>query len=499
MDLAQNGPSSAHLSPSPTKQRASTMPLSEPGPTDRPDFDRIDSSSDPGHRFSTFTAASSTSESEPHPGLHPRGTEVGLRDDAARLSYGENASGAPSGSTHSYVSFDTESGPEDTPQDEQFSHGLQRLATESDSDEGPYDISEENVPYSSETNQDETIRQSLKPLPRAPLADIVNPEEDHPASLATDAAASAALAALLAGTQEEAPLPDLPGTFPSSDDTQEPGSHNDEQFQPKDLGTPRRVSIDTSATPKVAASMPPENDAKFALAQKDSADSALAVVSPIKAEDAVAVLPDAAAISAHIEPSALTKSESVRVPRSIRLSASRPSPTVRPVTPSDQDVRTPRQSISQATPRQSTSQTTRPLVAGKLPDAPKAAETSATAPNTGPRRSIADDKRPSAVGATNATRALASPVAPSKALPVATPTAAKDSEKAVSSTPSSKPVEPNAERNGISTQDRAVDNPTRPPLPTNVSQMDTQYVNMLLALDGIPVSALVVLSCTDSN
>src|SRR5258705_9316689 len=57
----------------------------------------------------------------------------------------------------------------------------------------------------------------------------------------------------------------------------------------------------------------------------------------------------------------------------------------------------------------------------------------------------------------------------------------------LSSTPIQSPPPTKAEHDHSSTNRAPSADALRPPLPSNVSQMDTQYVNMLLALDGIPV------------
>ena len=61
----------------------------------------------------------------------------------------------------------------------------------------------------------------------------------------------------------------------------------------------------------------------------------------------------------------------------------------------------------------------------------------------------------------------------------------------LSSTPIQSPPPTKAEQEHSSTNGAPSADALRPPLPSNVSQMDTQYVNMLLALDGIPVCLIL--------
>ncbi|KAF7978392.1 hypothetical protein HWV62_785 [Athelia sp. TMB] len=473
---AENGTGAAQPTSNRTKQRASTLPVTfndSNHVTARPDLEPVDSSSDPGHRYSSssLTAASSgSSYPETSGSLIGNPPRLTIRnnpgDDEARLSYGEDASGAPS--THSYVSFETESGPEYTPQDEQ-SQAFRRIATESDSEGEPYDVSEEHLPLGSDSRLDDTIRQPTVPLPtRAPLEDIVRPDDEESLSLAGDAAAAAAFAALPDSQQEarSRDLPDLPGILSSS--AIPPESHVGEETpkndQKRSTLTPKSVGSDTPAVPS----------------QEIPATSTSTPSAPPEAP--LPAVAGSAAISAHVEPSVLTKSESIRVPRTASLSGNRPSPASTSLEPVPERDR--HGSTDTARPRQSSQATPRPAVAEVAPDAPPAP--AAAPPRSVPRTSFADRPRPGAVDAPqapseSAAASKSSPSPATKHLP------AQDTEKAAPAATSSKPAEPKTERNGTNMENRAsADIPQRPPLPATLSQMDTQYVNMLLALDGIP-------------
>ncbi|KAF7973357.1 hypothetical protein HWV62_15529 [Athelia sp. TMB] len=474
---AENGTGAAQPTSNRTKQRASTLPVTfndSNHVTARPDLEGpVDSSSDPGHRYSSssLTAASSgSSYPETSGSLIGNPPRLTIRnnpgDDEARLSYGEDASGAPS--THSYVSFETESGPEYTPQDEQ-SQVFRRIATESDSEGEPYDVSEEHLPLGSDSRLDDTIRQPTVPLPtRAPLEDIVRPDDEESLSLAGDAAAAAAFAALPDSQQEarSRDLPDLPGTLSSS--ATPPESHVREE-------TPKNDQKRETLTPKSVA-----NDTPTVPSQEIPATSTSIPSAPPEAP--LPAVASSAAISAHVEPSVLTKSESIRVPRTASLSGNHPSPASTSLEPVPERDR--HGSTDTARPRQSSQATPRPAVAEVPPDAPPAP--AAAPPRSVPRTSFADRPRPGAVDAPqapseSAAASKSSPSPATKRLP------AQDTEKAAPAATSSKPAEPKTERNGTNMENRAsADIPQRPPLPATLSQMDTQYVNMLLALDGIP-------------
>lgn len=444
-----------------TKHRAST--LSDPGhPTARPDLDRLDSSSDPGHRFSTFTTAPSQAEESQSIIIDPLrpATQFSAEEDATQLSYGENAS------THSYVSFDTESGPDYTPQ--LSSESFQRLATQTDSEGGPYDVSEQHLPLPMQSGLDDTIRQTAVPLPaRTALEDIVRPnlDDDSSSSFAADAEAAAAFAAI-PEPQGEPSTRSSTHSIPAPEAMENPWPVA-QSFVSSEINSEPAIHVHSAET--LAASNPQggENVAeasKHSVVPLESSKEAEVISAPTTSTklEGLGVAPsvvDAATASATHESSSLAKSESIRLPRNPRLSVTRVSPVAASHTPVASDIA---KRVSTSSKHQSI-------------------------PNTAPRSSMANEQDARASTSSNRQSTSNAPPQPTS---IAVPAAVRDPEKASPNPyePPSRPIQAKPEPDRMSTHERvSAETSRRPPLPATLSQMDTQYVNMLLALDGIPV------------
>lgn len=146
---------------------------SEPGhPSTRPNLERVDSNSDPGHGYSNFFSADKPQTVPIADQSRPFTQGSTTSRNEAGLSYAETSS-----ATQSYVSMDSQSGPTDTPHPSV--HSVQRIEDESDS-EGDVDNDEsldrsEALP--SREDGDDTVRQPAVTTPRSTLQDIIQPNK----------------------------------------------------------------------------------------------------------------------------------------------------------------------------------------------------------------------------------------------------------------------------------------------------------------------------------
>jgi hypothetical protein len=145
------------------RHRASTF--SSPTPP-RPNIDRVDSSSDPGHGYYSFSNSSAEPQSVPIEHLRPGST---TSRNAAGHSYAEISS-----ATQSFVSMDSQSGPTDIPHT-----STHRSSTESDSADEAVDNTPpgQPQPHPPIESGDDTVRQPAPVVPRSPLEHIVQPSD----------------------------------------------------------------------------------------------------------------------------------------------------------------------------------------------------------------------------------------------------------------------------------------------------------------------------------
>jgi hypothetical protein len=159
----------AQRSPGNQRHRASTFSTQA---TPRPNLERVDSSSDPGHGYyTTFSNSSTEPQTVPIEHLRPftQGSTTS-RIDASR-SYAETSS-----ATQSFVSMDSRSGPTDTPHPS--THSVHMIPISSDQD-----VEEEGstppglAPMES---GNDTVRQSAPPAPRST---VLQPSNTPPAPI----------------------------------------------------------------------------------------------------------------------------------------------------------------------------------------------------------------------------------------------------------------------------------------------------------------------------
>lgn len=158
----------AHRPPGSQRHRASTFSTQA---TPRPNLERVDSSSDPGHGYYTFSNSSAEPQTVPIEHLRPfmQGSTTS-RIDASR-SYAETSS-----ATQSFVSMDSRSGPTDTPHPSTHSVHMIPISSDQDEDEGgstPPGL----APMES---GNDTVRQSA---PSAPRSTVLQPSNTPPAPI----------------------------------------------------------------------------------------------------------------------------------------------------------------------------------------------------------------------------------------------------------------------------------------------------------------------------